>query len=369
VNSSNSAKTDWEKSGGANPSDTRFAFGDGAQDSEDSLVYILSTLWRFRILCLVIIIAGACFGVATKQRSFPFRTTLALRLVSPCVSYRHTDFWDPASQVWRSQLGQTSWKYYKDDLQITVRMGEKPWLLTVVADHMQTGAAESVLRDLAAETESQLFGQSLDEEVVTSPARAANDAAMNPDSLMVELCSTLTQLEELLAACETKTGDNKTGDNQGAVRQMTRASHFDRPHQMSGTLSSVPIESVPYYPWFDSLHDRACYCLSQRDTESAEAKPNDLELQAVARKTERAAMLLSKVWLSMDPLNPVHQLPGARIQSIIEVPQNKQHAVMQGGILGAWFGLVAAVVTALVAAWLSAHWREILANPKLPGID
>jgi hypothetical protein len=80
-------------------------------------------------------------------------------------------------------------------------------------------------------------------------------------------------------------------------------------------------------------------------------------------------MLLSKVWLSMDPLNPVHQLPGARIQSIIEVPQNKQHAVVQGGILGAWFGLVAAVVTALVAAWLSAHWREILANPKLPGID
>jgi len=231
---------------------------------------------------------------------------------------------------------------------------------------MQTGAAESVLRDLAAETESQLFGQSLDEEVVTSPARAANDAAMDPDSLMVEFCSTLTQLEKLLAACETKTDDHKTGDNQGAVRRLTPQSHFDGPHQMSGTWSSVPIESVPYYPWFDSLHDRACYCLSRRDTESAEAKPPDLELQAVARKTERAAMLLTKVWLSMDPLNPVHQLPGARVQSIIEAPHNKQQAAVQGGIQGAWFGLVAAVVTALVAAWLSAHWAKIVANPKSP---
>jgi hypothetical protein len=27
---------------------------------------------------------------------------------------------------------------------------------------------------------------------------------------------------------------------------------------------------------------------------------------------------------------------------------------------------VAAVVTALVAAWLSAHWAKIVANPKSP---
>jgi len=68
----------------------------------------------------------------------------------------------------------------------------------------------------------------------------------------------------------------------------------------------------------------------------------------------------------MDPLNPVHQLPGARIQSIIEVPQNNVHALVQSGLLGAWFGLMAAVVAALIAAWLSAHWSEILAYPTLP---
>jgi len=168
---------------------------------------------------------------------------MAPRLVSPCVSYRHSDFWEPSSQVWRSQLGQASGKYSREDLRITVRMGEKPWLLTVVADHIQSGVAESVLRELAVETESQLFERPQDAEAVTSRAREANDTAMDPDSLMVEFHTTLTQLEELLAACE-----NEADDKRGDIDRMSSGSRFDRPRQVTGTCPASPLRACPILP-------------------------------------------------------------------------------------------------------------------------
>ena len=333
----------------------QFATEDAAAD-DDYFVRLLAFIWRFRGICVLILAMGAGAGVAVQSRSLPLRTTLSLRLVSPCVAYRHSDYWTPSGKAWRSQLTAGATKYAEPRLQITVHAGQDPWLLKVTADHNARDAVEDVLRNLVRETEEQLGvtrGMPLWSNALNSETAPP---ASNPAGLMVQLRLKLTRLEELLA-------ENSSQDVEKSAIVPPARTQFP-PLSFSGTWSPVPVQSVPYLPWFERLQGQVCEQLSGAASGKLSGQLTGEEQQEMALNLEQAAMLVSQVWFSMDPLNPVQQLPQGQIQSVTHAPNTDVSMLLAAG-RGCWYACAFVLVGAMLGEWLAAKRRMIVRDPKL----
>ena len=69
---------------------------------------------------------------------------------------------------------------------------------------------------------------------------------------------------------------------------------------------------------------------------------------------------MTQVWFSLDPLNPVGQIPEARMQSV-SGGSNRQRPMVQVVGIGLWFGLFGIFRVASVSLWFSAHAPKISA--------
>ena len=329
---------------------------EGEAVDDDYFVRLLAFMWRCRGLCVLVLAMGAVAGVATQSRSLPFRTTLALRLVSPCVAYRHSDYWTPSGSAWRSQLTAGTIRYAGPRLQITVHAAKDPWLLNVTADHDQSDAVENVLRNLVRETEEQLGVAGVIPQASDTMHAEANVAPLNSAGLTVQLRLTLTRLAKLVAEC-------RAAEIQKSEIVPSATSTFRHPQNVSGTWSPVPIQSVPYYPWFERLHDDVCQQLSDSASMSGAGHLTGQQQLDLAMNLEQASFLVSQVWFSMDPLNPVQKLPQGQIQSVIRAPNPDVSMLLAAG-RGCWYAVAFLVIAAMAGEWLGLHWRTVLQSSK-----
>jgi len=226
-------------------------------DFNDYFVRLLGVVWRFRLLCIGVLFISAFVGILRQSHDYQFRTTLGLRLVSPCVAYRHSDYWIPASKTWKSQLSLNAVKYSVSDQQISVRAGDDPWLLTLVADHDQPDTAEALLRELARESSIQLHAVGQVGDSVMSSASQCDEMAVDPMSLMLNLRHALSRVEAIVSKCR----KNQEAEVIASDKKHETDTYFQA-RGVSGTWSTVPIESVPYFPWFERLHEYLSKCLA-----------------------------------------------------------------------------------------------------------
>ena len=215
-------------------------------------------------------------------------------------------------------------------------VGEDPWFLTLTAEHKEDSRLEGLLRDLVGEAERQLGVSRFSANDVVENASGKASSFGGSSDLMLELRQKLTKIERALAA-------NGAVQRSEGLDEVTPAVH------VSGTWSPVPIQSVPYFPWFERLQARVCEELSV----SVNAKNSDqlvIERQEMAEDLEQASILMTQVWFSLDPLNPVNELPHGNIQSVYSSP-NYGESILRTAALGCWFGVVAAAAIAAVAMW------------------
>ena len=186
----------------------------------------------------------------SHQPALPERTTMSLRLVSPCVAYRHHDFWNPSSAAWRSQLNAAASKHQSRDLKVVVNAGQEPWLLPVTAEHEQNDEIEQFLTGLVKEAESQLGVTESSGDAGDTSVAGEQAANVGSSNLMLSLRRRLEKLDRLVVQPQ---GTAWPASGHPGVNSFPRG---------SGTLSPVPIESVPYYPWFERLQVAGCEALS-----------------------------------------------------------------------------------------------------------
>ncbi len=74
------------------------------QSDDDYVIRLFAFMWRYRILFAGVILTSGLISVVLDQSSLPYRTVMSVRLVSPCVAYKHREYWEPSSKAWRSQL-------------------------------------------------------------------------------------------------------------------------------------------------------------------------------------------------------------------------------------------------------------------------
>ena len=169
---------------------------------------------------------------------------------------------------------------------------------------------------------------------------------------MLSLRRTLQKLDRLLA----EPGETEWSAYEHSVNSFPR---------ISGTMSPVPIESVPYYPWFQRLQVAACEVLSSSASGKNKLQFRQEQLSQIAEQLEHAASLMTRVWFSLDPLNPVGQIPEARVQSVSR-GSNQQRSIVTVIGFGFWFGMFGILLVASVSMWISVHAAKIRA---LSGVD
>ncbi len=236
-------------------------------------------------------------------------------------------------------------------MHITVTVGEEPWLVTVTAEHAENDQVTQFLQDLVNEVELQLGAKRFASNEVGERVSEKPRSFAGSSDLMFELRQKLPKIERTLAPYE--------GTQHGADSvQLNPHAH------VSGTWSPVPIESVPYFPWFQSLQARVCEELSV----ASHAKNGDqlmIERQKMAEDLEQASILMTQVWFSLDPLNPVNELPQANVQSVYSGP-NHGESIVRIAALGCWFGGVAAAAIAVLVMWGAENASKIIALSSAP---
>ena len=322
-------------------------FDADGDDDNDGVVRLLAFIWRYRIAVILILGTSSLLSVLFHEAALPFRTTMSLRLVSPCIAYRHHDFWNPSSAAWRSQLNAVASKHQSRDLKVVVNAGQEPWLLTVTAEHEQNDEIEHLLRSLVIETETQLGVTESFGGVRETSGAGEEVVNISSSNLMLSLRRTLEKLDRLL-------GERRETEWPAHEHPVNSFPHI------SGTLSPVPIESVPYYPWFQRLQVAACEALSSAVSGSDQPQLPEEQLRQIAGHLEHAASLMTQVWFSLDPLNPVGQIPEARVQSV-SGGSNRQRSMVQVVGIGLWSGLFGILLLASVTLWFSAHAPKIAA--------
>lgn len=309
---------------------------DESQPDDDYFIRLLAFMWRYCILFAAIILSSSLISVVLHQSSLPYRTVISVRLVSPCVAYKHREYWEPSSKSWRSQLNAAASAYQTSELRIVATVGEEPWLIALTAEHKEDSRVEGLLRDLVGEAERQLGVSQFGVKDADESGLGQTNSSIGSSALMLELRQKLTKIEQALAAID-------------VVQQGEGFAEVNPAVHVSGTWSPVPIQSVPYFPWFERLQARVCEELSV----SANAKSGDqlvTERQEMAEDLEQASILMTQVWFSLDPLNPVNELPRGNIQSVYSSP-NYGESILRTAALGCWFGVVAAAAIAAVAMW------------------
>ncbi len=317
-------------------------------DDEDYFVRLAAFLWRFRGLCILVLVVSALAGAIYHQAMLPRQTALSLRLVSPSVSYRYSDYWVPAGKVWRAQLVAMAEERSRPDRKISVRPTDEPWLLELSAEHTLSDVPEDDLRKLVSDAQSELGVPSgVDGEADSRVLSALGSSG--PTELMSQLKHRLLILEQLLQQAGSET--------DGAVTSVVRTGLESRHLQISGTATSVPVQSVPYYPWYESVQQRVCQRLAASGDSSKVNGLSEEQRDSLSGNLEQASLLLTQVWFGMDPLNPANQLPSAQIQRAQQGPSG--HSLINTVALSCWFGLAAILVLAIAGEWLMRNSVQI----------
>lgn len=306
-----------------------------SESDDDYFVRFLAYLWRYRIVCLLIVMAGSMIGVVSQRSGLPLRTTMSLRLVSPFMSYRNRDYWTLSAKVWRSELEAIAAKHTSPNLKIVVAAGTEPWLLTVSAEHGSDTQTEQLLKQLLNEAERQLGADRLPDDTNVPSAVPASSYSPETSRILSGLRQELSKTEELL---------------QGSIPDVRPIEKTSVPQISDG--SSIPFHVVAYYPWFQRLQDRACESLSWAASGRTENVLTQAQQQEVAKHLEEASSLMIQAWFAIDPSNPANMMPIASIQSLYNTLSDSK-SVVRSAAIGAWFGAVAAVILLSVVMWFS----------------
>jgi hypothetical protein len=333
----------------------------------DSVIWMLAALYRRKWLCLVVIVAVVLVNLTRLPEVHRFKTVAGLRLVSPCVSYTQRDYWGPSSTVWLSQLRLRAPEFERNSTRISIRLDEEDWLLILEVDHNKPNEGKAALVSLIEQTNRQLSIKGGDSEHNANEQIAnLNSSIPAPESLLTQFRGLLIEIERGLSAQENSNGGLPVTALSGRPPEQGRT--FESPILVTTTSSQVPIETVPYYPWFESLHYRLSATLSD-SARSAKDEPQQLnhDLKAMAEKLEDAAVLLSRVRVSMNPNKPVQELPMAKTESLVEYPEQSITHFNQNIKLGLFFGLTVAVSVVFIAEWISGHWGQIVGSRRPEG--
>lgn len=317
-------------------------------DDEDYFVRLAAFLWRFRTLCILVLVVSALAGAIYFQAMLPRRTALSLRLVSPSVSYRYSDYWVSAGKMWRAQLVAMAGERSRPDRKISIRATDEPWLFELSAEHTLSDVAEDDLRKLVSDAQSELrILSGVDDEADSRVLSALGSAG--PTELMSQLKYRLLTLEQLLQQASTET--------EGAVASVVRTGLESGHLQISGTATSVPVQSVPYYPWYESVQQRVCQRLAASGDSKIAKRLSEEQRNSLSENLEQASLLLTQVWFGMDPLNPANQLPSAQIQRAQQ--GSSGHSLINTVALSCWFGLAVILALAIAGEWLMRNSVQI----------
>jgi hypothetical protein len=316
------------------------------EPDDDYVVRLLGFIWRFRKAFAVMLLSGVAIAALNHHSEHQFRTTLNLRLVSPCVAYRHVDYWVPSGKAWRSQLIAASENYKNAELLISVHAGSEPWLLSLTADHPTPESAEMILVDLIRDVDRQLGSH----ETSAIEKNQSLFPIIDSAGMMTQLRVSLTSLEESLARYGVA--------HDETVINAVDTSPFSQKF-FSGTFSPVPIQSVPYFPWFERLHNEVCTQLSLSASAGERQRLTLVQQQELAENLENACTLVSQIWFSMDPMNPVQKLPQGQILSVHVIGTQKQSMLSSAGT-GFFYTALALLAFAMFAEWCWRNGPQIL---------
>ncbi len=312
-----------------------------SESDDDYFVRFLAYLWRYRIVCVLFVIAGSIIGVVTHESPQPLRTIMPLRLDSPFMSYANRDYWTLSAKVWRSELEAIAAKHTSPNLKIAVAVGSEPWLLTVSAEHGSDTQTEALLKQLLNQAERQLGADRLPDDTIVPSVVPASSYSPETARILTALRRELSKTEELL---------------QGSIPDERPIEKTSVPQISDG--SSIPFQAVAYYPWFQRLQERACDALSRAASGRTENVLTQAQQQEVAKHIEEASSLMTQAWFALDPSNPVNMMPMASVQAVYSTP-NGSKSILKPVAVGAWFGALAILLLASTTMWLSLHASRI----------
>lgn len=312
---------------------------------DGSLLNLMRAVWQVRWLVLVFLLVGTALGFWHDSRQPRFRTTTAIRWLSPGVSYLYSGYWDIVGRIRGGQI-RAIMGSHPQGTRASLRTGKDTWLVQLEVLHDEPGQGktigEEILRSL----------RQLDAETAKSSHSPKGDG-----SPFRKLQKSLTELESLLASIPQKPSSAIVAPDDPMTRLNQQFTTEAGPR--------LPLENLPLVPWYRSLQVRSSHVLAAAAAEGTaipvESIDRVMALQQVC--TEQ----LLECWWSVDLLVSSGPLPGFQVESVSEQSLANPQRLLQSVLLGFWLAGVAAVLLAIPYRWLRVHWGEIVRPDASPG--
>ena len=312
---------------------------------EDSLLNVARAVWQVRWLVLGFLLAGAVLGVWYDALQPRFRTTTTIRWLSPNISYLYRGYWEIAANIRSGQI-RAIIESHPLSPKVLLRTEKEPWLarLEVLHDSAEQGAVicEEILQAL------RLVDQ--------RTAAAAQLRSGNPNQLE-QLYQTLAELQSLLATLPKATSPSTQQVPDDIVTRLNQ-------QFTSEAGPRLPLENVPLFPWYRSLHIDVSRILAAAAETGTPALESDV-INRLNALQQRSTEQLLQCWWSFDLLVSAGPLPGFQIESVSERRLDSVQRQLQSVVLGFWLAAVAATLLAVPLRWLRVHWAAIV-RPEVP---
>lgn len=307
------------------------------EGSDESLLEICRAVWQLRWLVAMILLAGGLMGLWHESGQARFRTTLTLRWLSPNISYLYRGYWDVAGKIRAGQL-RSLMAAHREASNLALREDGNPWLVRMEVLHHDIGQGRDIGREL-------LHALRQMDQTPGKDGVAVDDL----DGPLVKLRQALVDMECLLAAyC----GEMATV-REGAIEDpITSADQY----VTDGAGPRIPLNSLPLYPWYRSVHTRVAGVLASREFPRTEV---DLERRLTDLLLEATERLL-ECWYSFDLLVAAHDLPTWHVDLIAEIPITGTQRKIQAALLGIWVAGLSSVLFAIPLRWLWMRWDDIV---------
>ena len=269
---------------------------------------LLSLIGDSRHVVTAFLCAGLLLGLFWVHQTSPWQTSVRITLHSPVAGYSERSFWDPATRNWVVRLTDAALKEQNSSgLQIFVS-GTDPLNLLLSCSHRTQGAAAPVLQRVLknashADAESRK----------TSPEHSSESSSTSFGEAVKHSGNLRHRLERVDSELSRICGKFKVS------RQRLELAGGISSIADTGESGNVPIETVAWYPWYNSLqreYSRIWSLVMEQPQDTPLRESIKADLSSIAEQLESASVLLVIAWKSTNtrnasnwPLEVWHGLP------------------------------------------------------------
>jgi len=314
-------------------------------EADRSLLNIARAVWQVRWLVLGLLLFGAVGGVWYDSTQPRFRTTTAVRWMSPNISYLYTGYWDIVGRIRSGQIRAIS-SAHPQGARVLLRTDKDAWLARLEVLHDSPGQGKTVADDILQAL------RRLDKETAATPIALSSK---NAESVRI-LQQSLTELESLLTRIPQLSDDSQASFSNDPVTRLNQQFTTEAGPRL-------PLENLPLFPWYRSLQVRTSSVLARaaRDDSGIPTAP----IQRLTELQQLCTEQLLQCWWSFDLLVSAGPLPEFRVEAVSELQLSSRQRQVQSLAVGVGLGGLAAVLLALPWRWLRLHWPGIV-RPELP---